>query len=202
MTPQPITPQPMTPQPITQSGLTIVLVAVVSLDGCLTKHDEPGASGWASADDQDHFRATLATCDASIMGSATYLEAREQITANLTAKRRRIVMTRSPQRFINDGAPRRLEFTSETPTEIVYRLRADGHHRCAILGGGQIYSLFLAAGLVDEMLMTIEPRVFGTGIRFAGINDPIDPQFRLTEVSRLGTDTVLLTLQRAETSLP
>lgn len=181
---------------------TVVLVAVVSLDGCLTKHDEPGASGWASTDDQRHFRSTLATCDASVMGSATYLEAREQIRANLTAQRRRVVMTRSPERFVEDGVPDRLEFTSETPTSIVDRLRADGHHRCAVLGGGQIYSQFLAAGLVDEMLITIEPRVFGNGIRLAGIDTAIDPRFTLTEVSRLGTDTVLLTLQRAEISLP
>jgi dihydrofolate reductase len=176
--------------------MEVVLIAVVSLDGCLTRHDASGVSTWASADDQQHFRETLRGCDASVMGSATYLAARDHVLANLTSTRLRVVMSRTPERFGSDAAPGRLEFTASSPSEVVDHLRADGFQRCALLGGGQIYSQFLAEGLVDSMLLTIEPRIFGTGIRLAGTDTPIDPGFTLDEVSRLGPETALLKLSR------
>jgi dihydrofolate reductase len=176
--------------------MEVVLVAVVSLDGCLTRHDESGVAGWASTDDQQHFFDTLKTCDASIMGSATYLAARDHIRKNLSARRRRIVLTRTPSRFEHDGEPGILEFSNDDPVALVDRLRADGHQRCALLGGGQIYSRFLADHLVDTLLLTIEPMIFGTGIRLAGIDRPIDAAFKLDDVTRLGADTVLMSLSR------
>ncbi len=170
--------------------MRVVLVAVVSLDGCLTRHDDGGVA-WASEDDKSHFSSTLATCDSSIVGSATYLAARDHMLANLHARRRRMVMTRTPDCYADDSRPGLLEFISESPAALIDRLRADGSSRCALLGGGQIYSAFLADGLVDEMIITIEPKIFGTGTRLAGDTIPIDPSFRLDEVSRLGDSTIL-----------
>jgi dihydrofolate reductase len=174
--------------------MEVVLVAVVSLDGCLTRHDSPDVSTWASADDQQHYRETLRTFDASVMGAGTYEAVRQHMPGNLTRDRVRVVMSRSPQRFEGEGVPGMLEFTSSTPTDLIDRLRADGYQRCALLGGGQIYSEFLANGLVDSMMITIEPRIFGTGIRLAGTETPIDPKFVLDDIARLGANTVLLTL--------
>ncbi len=176
--------------------MQVILVAVISLDGCLTRHDSPGVSSWASADDQRHFRETLRSCDASIMGSATYLAARDHLRANLASERLRVVMSRTPERFATDAVAGKLEFTSSSPVQLVDRLRGDGFQRCALLGGGQIYSEFLATDLVDSIVLTIEPRIFGTGIRLAGHDTPIDAGFRLDDVSRLGPETVLLTLSR------
>ncbi len=176
--------------------MLVVLIAVISIDGCLTRHTVPGAANWASPDDQAHFRSALAECDVSIMGSATYAESRGYIMANLTLNRRRIVMTRTPSRFEADAVAGRLEFTDETPSKLIERLANEQHSRCALLGGGQIYSACLAADVVDEMLITIEPRVFGTGTRLAGVTAPIDPSFSLANVSLLGTATVLLKYER------
>ncbi len=177
----------------------VILLAVVSLDGCLTRHGAAGAGGLSSNADGAHFRGVLATCDASICGRPTYLEERDHVlrTARegLTA-RRRIVMTRNPTAMAADTVPGLLEFTDASPADILDDLRADGRERVAILGGGQIYNTFLGLDLVDEVSLTIEARVFGQGTRLAGETAPIDPSLTLQDVTRLGPDTLLLTLTR------
>ena len=173
-----------------------VLVAVVSLDGCLTRHHDDGA-GWASDADKQHFASALAAADVYLMGSATYSAARDDIRRRLDSGHRRVIITRTPQKYADDAVPGQLEFTSESPTEILDRMRADGHGRCAVLGGGEIYNLFLAADAVDELQLTVEPRLFGAGKRLAGTSTAIDPALRLGQVEHLSDDTLLLTYRRA-----
>ncbi len=177
----------------------VVLLAVVSLDGCLTRHTAAGAGGLSSDADGEHFRSVLAGCDASICGRPTYLEERQHVLQSARegrSARRRIVMTRDPAAMSADLVPGLLEFTNAEPAAILDDLRADGRQKVAILGGGQIYNTFLGQDLVDEVSLTIEARVFGQGTRLAGDATPIDPSLTLQDVARLGPDTLLLTLTR------
>lgn len=179
-----------------------VLVAVISLDGCLTRHDAAGAVGWSSPADKAHFKNALQAADVYVMGSATYRDAKASITANLSSGHRRVILTRRPADFAGDVVPGQLEFTDETPAELIGRMRADGHRRCAILGGGEIYNLFLGADVIDELQLTLEPRVFGQGTRLAGSSNPIDPALHLDKVEHLSDDTLLLTYRRGAPTSP
>jgi dihydrofolate reductase len=172
----------------------IILVAAQSADGFITRHEEPG-SGFASRADQAHFQRAMGTFDSSIMGSVTYVAARTMILGRLSASRRRLVLTREPAKFSADSSPGRLEFTSEAPVALVRRLQAEGHRRCAILGGAQIHGLFLKADLVDELWLTVEPRLFGGGVPF--LRTSMDFRMRLLGHERLeGGDTLLLKYSR------
>ncbi|WP_232767325.1 dihydrofolate reductase family protein [Geminisphaera colitermitum] len=70
------------------------------------------------------------------------------------------------------------------------RLQAEGFRRCALLGGAQVYGAFLAAGLVDEVSVTIEPRIFGCGTPLAagleGAVLPLDVRLELVRAVPLG----------------
>jgi dihydrofolate reductase len=174
--------------------MQIVLIAAQSADGFITRHDAPGTD-FTSAADRVYFQKVLTEFDTSIMGSATYLVARATIIRRLTPDRRRLVLTRDPAKFVADAAPGRLEFTSEAPGDLVRRLRSEGHRRCALLGGGRIHSLFIAAGLVDEFWLTIEPRLFGSGVPL--LRAPADLPMKLLSHERLdGSDTLLLKYAR------
>jgi dihydrofolate reductase len=98
--------------------------------------------------------------------------------------------------MVDDEVPGLIEFSAQEPETILDSLRADGRQRVAILGGGQVYNLFLARNLVDEVQLTVEARVFGVGTRLAGTSIPIDPSLALQDVTRLGANTVLLTLSK------
>jgi dihydrofolate reductase len=169
--------------------MRVVLIAAQSLDGFLAKHDRPGTD-FTSAADRQWFPACLRSFDVCVMGSATWRAARDQILAAPYSGRRRIVMTRDPAVFATDLQPGRLEFTGETAAALAARLRMEGVEQCALLGGGVVNGLFLSAGLVDELWVTVEPLIFGQGRPIA--EGRIDVAMTLAEVTRLGRDTLLL----------
>lgn len=174
--------------------MQIVLIAAQSADGFIARHETPG-SGFASPADQSHFREALKAFDACVMGSVTYVVDRQAILSRLTPGRLRLVLTRDPAKFAGDVSPGRLEFTSESPKAMVDRLRTLGHKRCALLGGAQVHSLFLDAGLVDELWLTVEPLLFGSGVPL--LHTPTNFRMRLASHARLdGSDTLLLKYSR------
>jgi dihydrofolate reductase len=177
------------PEVVTLLAMEVTLLAAQSIDGFITRHFEPGTA-FTSPEDQRHFKAALRTCDASIMGGETYRVSRDTIRAHVASPRRRVVLTRTPERFADDVVPERLEFTTEDPERLVVRLRELGHRRCALLGGAQIHRLFIERGLVDLIEVTLEPRVFGTGTPLVG--GPVDLRLRLLGCAPLESSDTLL----------
>jgi len=169
--------------------MRVVLIAAQSLDGFLAKHDRPGTD-FTSAADRAWFPACLRSFDVIVMGSATWRAAREQILEAGYPGRRRIIMTRKPAEFAEDAVPGLIEFSAETAQELAARLRKEGVEHLALLGGGVINGLFLSARLVDEVWVTVEPLVFGEGRPIA--EGRLDVSMSLSEVVRLGPDTLLL----------
>jgi riboflavin biosynthesis pyrimidine reductase len=147
----------------------VVLFAAQSLDGRITCRSEAG-DAFASAADKAHFREAIRACDACVMGAATYEQSKERMRPSAFPALRRVVWTRSPTtpERAAETVPGVLEFTAESPSETVARLRADGRRRCAVLGGGQVNAAWLATGLVDEVCVTLESWIFGYGVPLAG----------------------------------
>ena len=169
--------------------MRVTLIAAQSLDGFITRHDEPGA-GFASEADQRHFRRSLGLFDCSVMGATTYRAARDIIRAARTGSRRRIVVTRSPEQFTADAEPGMLEFTSEAPRALLRRLGGLGHRACALLGGAQIHRWYLEEQCVNDLWLTLEPRLFGSGTPLVG--GLLDVALQLDSVERLeGSDSLL-----------
>lgn len=169
--------------------MRLTLIAAQSLDGFITRHDTPG-SDFASAADRTWFRETLRAFDCCVMGGETYRTARNMIRAALMPERLRIVLTRSPEPFASDNIPSRLEFSSAAPAQLATDLGARGCKNCALLGGSQIHSLFLAAGLVDEIWLTVEPLLFGGGTPL--LAQRTSTQLKLLALENLSPDTLLL----------
>ena len=73
-----------------------------------------------------------------------------------------IVMTRSLE-----GLPavnEQVEYSDRKPQEILDSLEARGFHEVVIAGGSTIYTLFLKERLLDVLAVTIEPKIFGSGV--------------------------------------
>jgi len=171
------------------SAITVVAIAVMSLDGCITRHDEEGTA-FASAADQQFFRKALKSFDCCIFGAKTFESSQTEILQHRTPERLRIVLTRSPERYAALYHADHLEFTNAPPEAILADLRRRGKQRCAILGGSDIYTLFCEQRLVHELWLTIEPCLLGVGKRL--IDGRIDASLRLISHELLAEDTLLL----------
>ncbi|MFW5883094.1 MAG: dihydrofolate reductase family protein [Verrucomicrobiota bacterium] len=171
----------------------VTAIAAQSLDGFITRHEEPG-TGFTSAGDQRWFREALQGFDSILMGRLTYEASRKVIRRRLSVERPRLVWTHRPEAFAAEAVDRQLIFASGFPAELLEHLSALGCTNTALLGGGQVYSAFLQADLIDALWLTLEPRIFGEGTpAFPGRHDA---HFRLERHETLADDTLLIRYQR------
>lgn len=169
--------------------MQVILIAAQSIDGFITRHDEPG-SAFTSPEDKAYFRAVLSGFDANVVGGVTYRAERALFQAKRGNGRRLAVLTRSPESYAAEARANELEFINETPAALCERLRSLGHRRVALLGGSHVHSLFLEARLVDELWLTLEPRLFGAGTPL--LAGKTDLRLRLLGHEHLGGDTLLV----------
>lgn len=167
----------------------VVMVTVQSLDGKMTHGDDPEVRHWNSDEDSEHFIQLLHDYNLIIMGRKMY----EKIRGGIWFKpgKLRVVMTHHPEQYADETIPGQLEFTAEQPADLLARLQKAGQSRALLAGGGQIYAAFMKAGLIDEMLATIEPRMFGSGVEMLA-SVPVDVQLQLQTVTRLNDRGTLL----------
>lgn len=169
--------------------MNVILIAAISLDGFITKHDAQG-SGFTSPEDKRYYRNAVRDFDSFIFGSKNFLLSRDWIRGQLRSDQRKVVMTRNPERLQDEAVPGEIDILSAPPAEVVRHLETQGFRNAALLGGGQIYGLFLEAGVVDELWITLEPLLFGDGIKLAETR--LDIRAELLSCQSLGPSTLLL----------
>ncbi|MES2971182.1 MAG: dihydrofolate reductase family protein [Patescibacteria group bacterium] len=173
--------------------MEVSVAVVMSLDGKLTRHDKSGSKELASSEEQQHFYALMAEYGIVVMGSGTYKVIKGSL--NHRADLLRIVLTSKAPSYELESMPGKLEFSMETPGQLVDRLESQGHNKLLIVGGPQMISDFLAAKLISKLYVTVEPRLFGQGKPL--LSDlPVDVKLELIKHERLNTQgTLLLTYE-------
>jgi len=132
----------------------------------------------------------IASVDAVVMGRATY-EVGLGFAAWPYGGQRVVVLTSgSPQESANGE-----EFSSDDPATLVARLGAEGVRRIYVDGGATIRS-FLAAGLIDDIVISVVPRILGRGIPLFGLGIP-SLDLRLESSETFDTGLVQLRYTRA-----
>lgn len=161
------------------------MAMVMSADG-RTTDERHSTAQWSSPEDQVHFMALKEASDAIIMGRQTYDAVRDMIQPD--PNKPRVVMTRTPEAYAEQEVPG-LEFSSQTPRQVLGRLAASGRKHVLLAGGSITNGLFLDAGCVDTMVLTVEPLLFGHGEPLVNtLNTTVS--LKLQDVQRLGTQAV------------
>lgn len=156
--------------------MKVFIIAAVSVDGFIARHTDELAN-WTSKEDKKLFVTLTKRAGVMVMGGTTYRTIGQPLPG-----RRNIVYSR--QAINTEG----VEVTQETPEALIARLKAEGYNEVAICGGRSIYSMFLDAGLVDELYLTVEPVLFGTGIPLSDTA----ANLHLLDSEQLNENTLLL----------
>jgi dihydrofolate reductase len=169
--------------------MIVTLIAAITADGKIAQATGQSSLDWTSKEDTRFFVEKTKEIGAVVMGRKTF----ETIGKPLK-ERRLIVMSGShvvsPPAKGEAGGGGTVEWTTDSPADLVARLDREGVPGLAICGGAAIYAQFLQAGLVDELFLTVEPVLFGDGISLATGVGRID--MRLVEVRPMGERAVLL----------
>jgi len=146
---------------MTEARLPLTYYVAASLDGFIATPD--GGVAWldpfqASGDDHG-FTDFFATVGALIMGSHTY----EFALAHppwMGAGRPTVVYTSRDLPLADDT----VSLTTDPPAAVMARLAAAGVQHAWLLGGGELASTFLQAGLLTRLTLAVVPVVLGDGI--------------------------------------
>ena len=141
--------------------MRVIMVMVCTINGKITKGDNPNIYSWTSQEDRRFFFDLLTKYKVKIMGSRTYDAVKSKI--KLQKGHLRIILTRNPEKYKSDIIPDKLEFSDESPVALLRKLKNKGIKQVLLLGGGKINSSFLKEKLVQELYLTIEPKIFGKG---------------------------------------
>ncbi len=139
-----------------------ILIFVSTLDGKVTKWGEQNVSSWSSHQDQDYYKKVLNESRLIVMGSNTF----NADTFKYSSDHQLIIMTGHPDKYKSLEITGQIEFTNESPVELIARFKNKGHKQMLVIGGAHVATSFLKEQLIDELWLTLEPKIFGTGGNF------------------------------------
>lgn len=163
------------------------MIAAVSADGFIGQDLAAPSTDWTSAEDKQFFRERTKKAGVMIMGSTTFKTIGRPLKDRLI-----IVLSTQPKPAeYSQYDDSQIRFSSLQPSQLLSELAAEGFSEVALCGGASVYTQFLQQGLVNTLYLTIEPILFGIGIPL--FREMINNKtLNLKNVTRLGTDTVLL----------
>lgn len=167
--------------------MKVILVMVSSVDGKTTRWKDGDTYKWTSKEDKAHFESMVRGSNLIVMGSKTFEVANPKPKKGTL----RIVMTSDPGRYAKLAVDGLLEFTSEDPKTMVARLAKKGYKNLLLVGGGGLNTTFFQAGLIDELWLTIEPKIFGKGKMIVD-QVPMDVSLKLEMIKKLNSQGTLL----------
>ncbi len=159
--------------------MNVYVIAALSADGFIARDEEHLSTTWTSKEDKEHFAEMTKASKVVVMGGNTY-----RTIGRALPGRRTIVYTHQP---IDQSG---VETTQESPDKLLAQLEREGYESVAICGGQAIYDMFMNAGVVDDLYLTIEPVLFGTGIPL--IKSKLTANLHLKEQMKLNKDTLLM----------
>lgn len=161
---------------------------VVSLDGRSTKKD-PSDKSWISDEDQEYFyKEIIEQSKLLIMGSTTYNGAKNVMKHE--KGRKRIIITSSPSQYEKEKIEGILEFTNEYPDALISRLESEGYNEAFLLGGAYTNTDFFRKKLVNQVWLTLEPKILGIGNGI--VTDHMDVNLELIESRKINSKGTLL----------
>ncbi|MBD3311077.1 MAG: dihydrofolate reductase [Candidatus Magasanikbacteria bacterium] len=160
-----------------------ILMMAITVDGKIAKHTTHAAD-WTSKADKKIFVTETKKAGAIIMGLTTYETIGRPLPGRLN-----VVMDFEPD--TNKNIPDLLEFTNSQPRELLDELKNRGFEAVIIGGGATINGLFLKLGLLDELWLTVEPKLFGEGLPLFAKAD-VDLDLKLLETRQLDDNVLQL----------
>ena len=163
------------------SFMKVTLLMAVTADGKIGKSADHFPD-WTGSEDKRMFKEMTRKAGVVIMGSKTF-----DTLGKPLPNRENVVLTRSKSR--TSDWPN-LVFSGEPPGKILSALQKKGFSHAILCGGATINMLFARENLIDEIVLTIVPKIFGTGLSL--FQDSIDLNLQLEALERLGKNLIVV----------
>lgn len=159
--------------------IPVTMMMAMTVDGKIAK-DKTQFADWTSREDKKLFVEISKAHGVIMMGENTFK------TFPAPLKDRLNVVFSESAHEPREG----VKWVKGEPEKVLEELEALGY-KSALLGGGSfLNSLFLEKKLISEIILTVEPKIFGSGLSL--FNRDLDANLKLLEIKNLNDDTLML----------
>ncbi|HLD11643.1 MAG TPA: dihydrofolate reductase family protein [Patescibacteria group bacterium] len=160
--------------------MKVIAIVASTLDGKIAKETSDNTS-WTSREDKKFFQEETKKAGVLIMGRTTF----DTIGRSLPG-RKIFVLTKGKRERIGDD----VIFSNAPLEELLRDIEKSGYKTVFVSGGASVYTEFMKEDLVDEVWITFEPYLFGSGIPFMTAH--VMKLLKRKEIIPLGTDSVVV----------
>jgi len=164
-----------------------------TLDGFIAHEDGSFDGFLVTGDHVSDYLAALQQFDAVLMGRTTYeVGLKEGLTSPYPHMKQFLI-----SRTLQTSPDEAVTLVTEGLTELVQQLKAESGQDIYLCGGGQLAATLLAQKLIDEIILKVNPVVFGSGTPlFSGSHQPLSTTpLQLMDHKVYGNGLVLLSYQ-------
>jgi dihydrofolate reductase len=160
--------------------MKIILMMAVTADGKIAKTADHFPD-WTSKEDKRMFAAVTKEHGAVIFGENTFKTFPKALPERLN-----VVFTLEP----NQPETENVKWVSGEPEKVLAELEKMGFKKAVLGGGAGLNTQFLEKKLIDEVWLTVEPKIFGAGLGI--FNGDMNVDLRLLSVEKINENAVVL----------
>lgn len=154
----------------------VTLFIAMSLDGYIA--DKDGGVDWLNGQEEDGenmdtYSEFIKTIDTIIMGWNTYHQLTSELSPEEWSYPEQVSFVITHREI---PSTERIRFTSESPCDLVKRLREEEGNGIWICGGASIVRQLMETDLIDTLHISVIPTLLGDGVRLFG---PLEKEQKL-----------------------
>ena len=154
----------------------VTLFIAMSLDGYVA--DKDGGVDWLNGQEEDGenmdtYSEFIKTIDTIIMGWNTYHQVITELSPEEWVYPEQVSFVITHREILSTE---RIRFTSESPCDLVKRLREEEGNGIWICGGASIVRQLMETDLIDTLHISVIPTLLGDGVRLFG---PLEKEQKL-----------------------
>ena len=164
--------------------MKVIVYLAMSVNGMIS--NKRNVPDWLSKEFEAGFASICQRTEAVVMGKTTYNFLAPDY---LPLKDHGTLLVLTHDTSTRASQPN-VVFSDKKPSELIALLETRGHTECVIIGGTATVDTFMKAGLVNELILVVEPVVFGKGLPL--LNEDLERRVALLDVKKLNENTVQL----------
>lgn len=170
--------------------MKVILYMATSINGFISRKDD--STHWSDGELKAYIDK-VKSCGNLVVGRKTY-EIMQSDTdgdsdSEVLGNPQIVVITKNKSLIDKE----KVKFVN-SPREAIIFLKKTGFKEVLVAGGSKNNSAFLSEGLIDEIFLDIEPKVFGDGTPFL-VPSNIELDLKLIGIAKIGDQTVQLHYQ-------
>ena len=160
--------------------IPVTLIMAMTADGKIAK-DSTQLANWTSREDKKLFVEISKQHGVIMMGENTFNTFPKPLPGRLN-----VVFTKQE----NPEEINEVKWVSGEPEKVLEELEILGYKSALLGGGSTLNSLFLKNKLINEIILTVEPKIFGSGLSL--FNEDINADLELITMEKLNENTIML----------